>query len=152
MVVLLQHAQAHEPDDSSNATSTSSLRTPPAQQDSHLVPDRHHPYRKIVGMLIWATQVRPDLQFRAKDHTRHLALLPEWDWQHLKHTLRYLKRTIHCKFLISPRLPQGHSQPLHQLIPFHINTYCDSEWAHRHRLKEVHLWHSRLCTSSTSCI
>ena len=80
-------------------------------------------------MLIWASLVRPDLQFTAKDHTRHLASPSEWDWSHLKHTLRYIKGTLHYKFLISPRLPQAHSLPLRQLIPLHINTYCDSDWA-----------------------
>ena len=89
----------------------------------------NHIYRKVVGMLIWASLVRPDLQFTAKDHTRHLAAPTEWDWSHLKHTLRYIKGTRHYKLLISPRLPQGHSVPLRQLIPLHINTYCDSDWA-----------------------
>ena len=79
-------------------------------------------------MLIWASLVRPDLQFSAKDHTRHLTSPSEWDWSHLEHTLRYIKGTLHYKFLISPRLPQGHSLPLRQLIPLHINTYCDSDW------------------------
>ena len=41
----------------------------------------------------------------------------------------YIKGTLHDKFLISPRLPQGHSLPLRQLIPLHINTYCGSDWA-----------------------
>ena len=115
-------------DDSSNSTSTPSLRRPPVQQDSHLDPDRHV-YRKVVGMLIWAAQVRPDRQFRAKDHTRHRSAPTEWDWQHLKHTLRHLKGIMHYKLLVSPRLPQGHSLPLRQLMPLHINTYCDSDWA-----------------------
>ena len=105
--------------DSNNPTSTPSLRRPPAQQDSHLDPDRHHIYCKVVGMLIWAAQVRPDLQLTAK----------EWGWQHLKRTLRHLKGTMHYKFFTSPQLPQSHSLPLRQVIPLHINTYCDSEWA-----------------------
>ena len=115
-------------DDNINPTSTPSLRRPPAQQDTPLDPDRHHIYRKVVGMLIWASLVRPDLQFTEKDHTRHLAAPTEWDWTHLKHSLRYIKGTLHYKFLISPRLPQGHSLPLPQLIPLHINTYCYSDW------------------------
>ena len=109
-------------DDDSNPTSTPSLQRPPAQQDSQLDPDRLRIYRKVVGMLIWASQVRPDLQFTAKDHTQHLSSLTEWDWQHLKHTLRYIKEALHYKFIISPQLPQGHSLPLRQLIPPHINT------------------------------
>ena len=80
-------------------------------------------------MFIWESQVRPDLQFTAKDHTRHLSSPTEWAWQHLKHTLRYINGTTHYKFLISPQLSQGHSLPLRQLIPLHINTYCDSDWA-----------------------
>ena len=99
-------------DDNSNPTSTPSLRRPPAQQDSQLDPDRHHICRKVVGMLIWASQASSDLQFTAKDHTRHLSAPTEWGWTHLKHTLRYIKGTMHYKFLISPRLPQGHSLPL----------------------------------------
>ena len=137
-------------DDNSNPTSTPSLQRPPVQQDSQLDPDRHHIYRKVVGMLIWA-QVRPDLQFTAKDHTRHLSAPTEWDWTHLKHTLRYIKGTMHYKFLISPRLPQGHSLPLRQLIPLNINTYCDSDWATDIDSQEVYLRHSYLSTSSTSC-
>ena len=79
MIVLLQHAQEQGGlDNNSNPTSTPSLRRPPAQQDSHLDPDRHNVYRKVVGMLIWAVQARPDLQFTAKDHTRHLAAPTEW--------------------------------------------------------------------------
>ena len=34
--------------------------------------------------------------------------------------------TLHYKFLISPQLPQGHSLPLQQLIPLHINTCTQS--------------------------
>ena len=115
--------------DNSNSTSTPSLRRPPAQQDSQLDPDRHHIYRRVVGMLIWASQVRPDLQLTAKDHTRHLSSPTEWDWTHLKRTLRYIKGTMHYKFLIPTRQPQGHSLPLRQLVPLHINTYCGSDWA-----------------------
>ena len=109
-------------DNSSNPTSTPSLRRSPAQQDSHLDSERHHIYRKVVGMLIWAAQVRPDLQFTAKDHARHLAAPTEWDWQHLKHTLRYLKGMMHYKFLISPQLPQGHSLPLRQFDDLFTST------------------------------
>ena len=119
--------------DNINPVSAPSLRRPPVQQDTPLDADRHHIYRKVVGMLIWASLLRPDLQFShnfsAKDHTRHLTSPSEWDWSHLKHTLRYIKGTLHYKFLISPRLPQGHSLPLRHLIPLHNNAYCDSDWA-----------------------
>ena len=115
--------------DNVNSVSALSLRRPPAQQDTPLDQDRHHIYRKVAGMLIWASLVRPDLQFSAKDHTRHLTAPSEWDWSHLKHTLWYIKGTLHYKFLISPRLPQGHALPLRQPIPLNIHTYCDSDWA-----------------------
>ena len=116
-------------DDNVNPTSTPSLRRPPGQQDAQLDMDRRHIYRKVVGMLIWASLVLLDLQFTAKDSARRLAAPTEWDWARLKHTLRFIKGTLNYKFLISPRLPQGHSLPLRQLIPLHINTYCDSNWA-----------------------
>ena len=109
-------------DDNINPTFTPSLRRPPVQQDAQLDPDRHHIYRKVVGMLIWASLVRPDLQFTAKDHTRHLAAPTEWDWTHLKHTagrsrehsttsssshLGYLK-DIHYHFDSSSRCTSTH--------------------------------------------
>ena len=55
--------------DNINPVSAPSLRRPPVQQDTPLDADRHHIYRKVVGMLIWASLVCPDLQFSAKDHT-----------------------------------------------------------------------------------
>ena len=84
-------------DDNINPVAAPSLRRPPVQEDTPLDSDRRHLYRKAVGMLIWASLVRPDLQFSAKDHTRHLATPSEWDWSHLKHTLRYFKGTLHYK-------------------------------------------------------
>ena len=75
-------------DDNNNHTSTLSLRRPPVHQDSHLDPDRHRIYCKVVGMLIWTSQIRPGVQFTAKDHSQHVSSPTEWDWQHLKHTLR----------------------------------------------------------------
>ena len=132
--------------DNINPVSAPSLRRPPVQQDTPLDPERHRIYRKVVGMLIWASLVRPDRQFSAKDHTRHLTSPSEWDWSHLKHTLRYIKGTMHYKLLISPRLPQGHSLPLRYLIPLHVNTYWD------YRVTEVHIRHSHISTWSTSCV
>ena len=61
---------------------------------------------------VLTTQQPLRLLGKAKDHTRHLAAPSEWDWSHLKHTLWYIKGTLHYKFIISPRLPQGHSLPL----------------------------------------
>ena len=81
-------------DDNSSSSSTPSLRRPPAQQDAQLDPDRHHIYRKVVGLLVWASLVRPDLQFTTKDHTRHLSAPTEWGWTTLKHTLRYIRERL----------------------------------------------------------
>ena len=80
-------------------------------------------------MLIWASLVRPDLQFTGKrSHstscsTNRMGLVTSE-----AHTSAHQGNKLN-KFLISPRLPQGHSVPLRQLIPLHINTYCDSDWA-----------------------
>ena len=48
-------------DDNINPTSAPSLRRPPVQQNASLDSDRHHIYRKVVGMLIWASLVRPGI-------------------------------------------------------------------------------------------
>ena len=44
-------------DENINPTSTPSLRRPPVQQGAQLDPDRHRNYRKVVGMLMWASLV-----------------------------------------------------------------------------------------------
>ena len=72
---MLKHMDLN---DNVNPTLIPSLRRPPVQQDAQLDPDRHHIYRKVVGMRIWASLVRPDLQLTAKNHTRHLASPTEW--------------------------------------------------------------------------
>ena len=83
----------------------------------HRGPSRHHLYLKIVGVLSWAAQVRPDLQSTTKDHTRHLASPTEWDWQHLilKHSLRYLQGMMHYRFLTSPTNSRTFTT-LHQVL------------------------------------
>ena len=115
-------------DSNSNPTSTVSLQTSSttrcttgSRTTSHLLQSRWNAHLGIIGTS------RPPVT--AKDHTRHLTAPTEWGWTHLKHTLRYIKGTLHYRFLISPRLPQEHSLPLRQLIPLHVNTYCDSDWA-----------------------
>ena len=58
---MLKHVDL---DDDNNPTSTPSLRRPPVQQDAQLDPDRHHIYRKVVGMLIWAGLMQQHATFR----------------------------------------------------------------------------------------
>ena len=88
-------------DDNINPVSAPSLRRPPVQPDTPLDADRHHIYRKVVGVLIWASLVRPDLQFSAKDHTRHLTSRGHFTTSSSSH-LDYLK-DIHYHFDISSR-------------------------------------------------
>ena len=68
------------------------------------------------------------------------------------HTPVHQREHFADKFLISPRLSQGNSLPLRHLIPLHINTYCDSDWATDIRFEEIYLGHSHISTWSTSCI
>ena len=103
------------------------LRQPQAQEDSPLDPDPHHLYHKSSQISSGQHRYVPDFQFTAKDRTRHLASPMGWDRQHLKHPLRYLNGKMRYKLVVSRRLPQGHSRPLRQCIPLHINTYCDSD-------------------------
>ena len=144
--------------DNINTVSAPSFRRPPVQQDIPLDPERHHIYRKVVGMLIWASLVRPDIQFSAKDHTRHLTSPSEWDWSHLKHTLRYIKGTLHYKFLISPSTTSrtftttSTSHPVAHQHVLYINTYCDSDWVADIESRKSTSGRSHISTGSTSCI
>ena len=86
------------------ATSSTTRFTTGSRPTSHLPQRRWNAHLGISST--------SGLQFTAKVHTRHLAAPTEWDWTHLKHTLTCIKGTLHYKFLISSRLPQGHSLPL----------------------------------------
>ena len=145
---MLKHTNL---DDSSIPTSTPSLRRPPVQQDSNLDPDRHHAYRKVVGMLVWAAQVRPHLQFAAKDHIRHLASPAEWgvasSEAHSQIPQRNNALRVH-------HLTSTTSRTLNTSSASDISSRQHTlrqRLGQRHRAKEVYFRHSHLCTSGTSC-
>ena len=83
-------------DDNSNPTSTPSLRRPPAQQDSQPDPDRHHIYRKGVGMFHWPCQ-HPE------------GYLPQQSGRHLHQVcaLPVLKRYLHRNRIIELHIENG---------------------------------------------
>ena len=95
----------------------------------HLSAEDHRQYRQTVGQLIWASLIRPDLQYPAKTLTRHLQAPTSFDLKNLKHTLRYIKGTQHLRLVLGKDLHRYTGQPLDQLHPLDIKCYTDSGWA-----------------------
>ena len=95
----------------------------------HLSPEDHRQYRQSVGQLIWASLIRPDLQYPAKTLTRHLQAPSSFDLKNLKHTLRYIKGSQHLRLVLGKDLHRHAGQPLDQLHPLDIKCFTDSDWA-----------------------
>ena len=95
----------------------------------HLSAEDHRQYRQTVGQLIWASLIRPDLQYPAKTLTHHLQAPTSFDLKNLKHTLRYIKGTQHLRLVLGKDLHRCTGQPLDQLYPLDIKCYNDSDWA-----------------------
>ena len=63
---------------------------------------RHSLYKTVVGQLLWATPVRPDISFAVKELSRSLKAPTQQDEQQLKQVLRYLKGTLHFAISLQP--------------------------------------------------
>jgi hypothetical protein len=60
-------------------------KTPP------LTPNKAALYRRIVGMLLWCSQIRADLTYTVRELSRHVQNPTELNWSWLRHVLIYIK-------------------------------------------------------------
>ena len=86
---------------------TTCLEQKPLEDREKLDPQQHRMFRTTVGQLMRAIQDRPDLMYAAKLHSSRLQAPTQRDLRSLKHTLRYLKGTTHCKLFIG----RGFAEP-----------------------------------------
>ena len=84
----------------------------------------HKRYRRIVGKLLWLTNVRNDIMFAIKELSRGLQAPTLHDQAKLKHLLRYLVGTKDIVEIIRPKL-----QLSEDVKCIDINTFVDSDWA-----------------------
>ena len=115
--------------DNVRPVTTTCAEPPRILPQDHLSVEDHRQYRQIVGQLIWASLIRPDLQYPAKTLTRHLQAPSSFDLKNLKHTLRYIKGTQHLRLVLGKDLHRHTGQPLDQLHPLDIKCFTDSDWA-----------------------
>ena len=63
---------------------------------------REQLYRTVVGQLLWATPVRPDLSFAVTELSKSLQAPTSQDEQQLKKVLRYIKGILHFTNSLQP--------------------------------------------------
>ena len=90
--------------DNVRPVTTTCAEPPRVLPQDHLSAEDHRQYRQTVGQLIWASLIRPDLQYSAKTLTRHLQAPSSFDLKNLKHTLRYMKGTQHLRLVLGKDL------------------------------------------------
>ena len=115
--------------DNVRPVTTTCAEPPRIPPQDHLSAEDHRQYRQTVGQLIWASLIRPDLQYPAKTLTRHLQAPSSFDLKNLKHTLRYIKGSQHLRLVLGKDLHRHAGQPLDQLHPLDIKCFTDSDWA-----------------------
>ena len=80
-------------------------------------------YRKIVGMLQWIAQLRVDCIFAIKELARSLHAPTVEDRAKLKHLLRYIKGTLHYRFVLRVHIM------VNIIAEIELSIYVDSDWA-----------------------
>ena len=103
---------------------TDALKRGTAELAEPLSPEEHQQYRKLVGQLLWLSNLRMDIMYAIKELSRGLASPTTDHWAKLKHLLRYLSGTKDYVQELCPklRLSEKHSS-------LDVHTYVDSDWA-----------------------
>ena len=103
---------------------TDALKRGTAELAKPLSPEEHQQYRKLVGQLLWLSNLRMDIMYAIKELSRGLASPTTDHWAKLKHLLRYLSGTKDYAQELCPklRLSEKHSS-------LDVHTYVDSDWA-----------------------
>ena len=80
-------------------------------------------YRRVTGMLMWLTPIRPDINYAVKELTRGLQAPTKQDYNKLKHLLRYLRGTEDYALAISPKSSTTVGEGVE------LQIHVDSDWA-----------------------
>ena len=103
---------------------TDALKRGTAKLAEPLSPEEHQQYRKLVGQLLWLSNLRVDIMYAIKKLSRGLASPPTDHWAKLKQLLRYLRGTKDYVQELCPklRLSEKHSS-------LDVHTCVDSDCA-----------------------
>jgi len=94
-----------------------------ANGDEPLDAQAHRRFRQAVGKLQWIAQLRVDLMYAIKELARALHAPCFEDLAKLKHLLRYIKGTLHYRFVLRVTI----LTPLDSFIELEV--FVDSDWA-----------------------
>ena len=83
---------------------TDPLKRGAAELAEPLSPEAHRQYRKLVGQLLWLSNLRGDITYAIKELSRGLASPTTDHWAKLKHLLRYLSGTKDYVQELCPKL------------------------------------------------
>jgi len=86
--------------------------------------EEHVLYRRIVGKLLWLTNVRNDIMFAVKELSRGLQSPTLSDQAKLKHLMRYLSGSKDIVETLRPKIKLSQSTKC-----IDIDTFVDSDWA-----------------------
>ena len=103
---------------------TDALKRGTAELAEPLSPEEHQQYRKLVGQLLWLSNLRMDIMYAIKELSRGLASPTTDHWAKLTHLLRYLSGT---KDYVQELCPKLRLSEKHSSLDAH--TYVDSDWA-----------------------
>ena len=93
---------------------------------------RHKLYKSVVGQLLWATSVKPDISFAVQELNRKLKAPTHMLENQLNHLLRYLRGTMH--FIHSLQPPR--KRVIEKVSSIQIQACCDSAWARSSQTKK----------------
>ena len=92
-----------------------------------------------VGKLLWMAQLRGDLKYPVKEHSRSLNSPQDQDIKHLIHLLKYVNQTRDFVFVMEPQLPSGIRRQVSgsdcQLFRFRLGRSSKSS-----KITEVNKW------------
>ena len=83
---------------------TDALKRGTAELAEPLSPEEHQQYCKLVGQLLWLSNLRIDIMYAIKELSRGLASPTTDHWAKLKHLLRYLSGTKDYVQELCPKL------------------------------------------------
>ena len=95
-----------------------------ADDDSALDTSLHKLYRRFVGKLQWVSPIRPDLSYTIKELARWLTTPTTKHLNQLKHCMRYIRGTLHYKYVLRPLIQLASLTTTIDLV-----VYVDSDWA-----------------------
>ena len=94
------------------------------ESEELLSKDERKLYRRIVGQLLWLSNIRPDIQFATKELSRGLVAPTKDHLVKMKTLLRYLAGTKPAVLQLRPKVIPHSKQ-----TSFDIDFFVDSDWA-----------------------